>query len=71
MGAPTPLDTTREDVLVAQMGPIEVVTESLLDRTWTLVSFDRPYLFTSDEPVTDGVRMYGRCRNGRRHCTPQ
>lgn len=51
-GAPTPLDTTEEDVLVAQMGPIEVATESLLDRTWTLVSFDRRCLFTSDEPVT-------------------
>lgn len=51
-GAATPLDPTKEDVLVAQMGPIEVVMEALLERTWTLVSFERPCLFTSDEPVT-------------------
>jgi hypothetical protein len=51
-GAPTPLDTTKEDVLVAQVAPVEAVAESILGRTWTLVSFERPCLFTSDEPVT-------------------
>jgi hypothetical protein len=58
-GAVTPLDTTQEDVLSAQVGPIETVTEYILARTWTLVSFQRPCLFTGDEPVTmvSGKRM--------------
>lgn len=51
-GAPTPLDSTEEDVLAAQVGPIDVETSLLLGRTWTLVIFERPCLFTSDEPVT-------------------
>lgn len=51
-GARSPLDSTKEDILVAQVGPIEVVTAAILDRTWTLVSFARPCLFTSDEPVS-------------------
>jgi Protein of unknown function (DUF4238) len=50
--AATPVDTTVEDVLAAQVGPVEVVTEYILRRIWTLVSFQRPCLFTSDEPVT-------------------
>lgn len=58
-GAPTPFDSTQLDVLVAQMGSIDEVTELLLQRTWTLVSFEEPCLFTSDEPVTmvSGKRM--------------
>ena len=58
-GAPTPFDTKQQDVLVAQLGSIDVVTELLLERIWTLVSFERPCLFTSDEPVTmvSGKRM--------------
>jgi hypothetical protein len=51
-GEPTPLDTTKEDVLFAQVSPIDVATQSILDRIWTLVGFEQPCLFTSDEPVT-------------------
>jgi hypothetical protein len=58
-GAPTPFDSRQLDVLAAQIGSIDVVTELLLGRTWTLVSFEEPCLFTSDEPVTmvSGKRM--------------
>jgi hypothetical protein len=51
-GAPTPFDMTKEDVVAAQVGSIDVAAQSILERTWALVSFERPCLFTSDEPVT-------------------
>jgi Protein of unknown function (DUF4238) len=39
-------------LLEMMLAPIDIATELLLQRTWTLVCFPEPSLFTSEEPVS-------------------
>lgn len=48
----TEASTDRRELLQAMTGPIDEITPLVAARTWTLVTFDQPCLFTSEAPVT-------------------
>ena len=56
------LKATNALLLETLLAPIDEVAELLAKRTWTLVSFDEPWLFTGEHPlvhVTGAAGGYG------------